>query len=133
MTKHIENERNLLGGEMILTSKIGTNMKTLREGMGLNQSKLASFLDVDQSLISKIEKGERNVSADMLEKLACLFGVSMDDMESKDLDPARLSIALRGNELTQEDLEAICAIQRIALNLEEMSALLKGKGYDQRS
>ena len=69
---------------------IGENIKTLRERMGLNQTSVARFLKVDQSFISKVEKGERTLSADMLEKLTCLFGVSINDMENTVMEDAQL-------------------------------------------
>ena len=47
---------------------VGENIRHLRELARFTQDNLASFLDVDQSLISKIEKGERCLSSDMLEK-----------------------------------------------------------------
>lgn len=105
---------------------IGKNIKMLREGMGVNQLTIARFLNVDQSLISKIEKGERNASVDMLEKLSCLFGVTIDDIESNDLEASNLSIAFRANDLSVEDMEAISVINRIALNSEQMAEMLKG-------
>ena len=49
-----------------MASIIGNNIKKLRDSMGFNQSTIACFLNVDQSLISKIEKGERSISVDML-------------------------------------------------------------------
>lgn len=105
---------------------IGNNIKTLRDGMGFNQSNIACFLDVDQSLISKVEKGERILSADMLEKLACLFGVPVDAIEDGSIEASGLSFAFRASELSVEDMEAISAINRIALNSEYMAELLKG-------
>ena len=105
---------------------IGKNIKTLREEMGFNQANIAHFLNVDQSLISKIEKGERTLSSDMLEKLACLFGVNTTDIETKVLESSNLSLAFRANDLSSEDLEAISNINRIALNSEYMDILLKG-------
>lgn len=105
---------------------IGNNIKTLREEMGFNQTIIARFLNVDQSLISKVEKGERSLSADMLEKLACLFGVSADAIESSTIEASNLSFAFRASDLSVEDLEAISAINRIALNSEYMAELLKG-------
>lgn len=105
---------------------IGRNIKALREGMGLNQSNLAHFLNVDQSLISKVEKGERSLSSDMLEKLACLFGITIDDIETGALESSNLSFAFRASDLSVEDMEAISIINRIALNSEYMGMLLKG-------
>ena len=105
---------------------IGNNIKILRDNMGFSQSTIARFLNVDQSLISKVEKGERSLSTDMLEKLACLFGISIDAIESNTIETSILSFAFRASDLSAEDLEAISAINRIALNSEYMAELLKG-------
>ena len=104
---------------------IGGNIKALRERMGINQTSIARFLDVDQSLISKFEKGERALSSDMIEKLACLFGVSVDNIESGTIETPSLTFAFRANELTAEDMETISVINHIALNSEFMDDLLK--------
>ena len=94
--------------------------------MGFNQSTIARFLNVDQSLISKVAKGERSLSVDMLEKLSCLFGVSINAIESSAIEASTLSVAFRASDLSLEDLEAISAINRIALNSEYMAEILKG-------
>lgn len=105
---------------------IGNNIKILRDNMGFSQSTIARFLNVDQSLISKVEKGERSLSTDMLEKLACLFGISIDAIESNSIETSNLSFAFGASDLSAEDLETISAINRIALNSEYMAELLKG-------
>ncbi|MDO4501434.1 MAG: helix-turn-helix transcriptional regulator [Erysipelotrichaceae bacterium] len=104
---------------------LGDNLKRLRENMKLNQNNLAEFLGVDQSLISKLEKGERSISADMLEKLSSLFGVSISEMENPEMKQGNLSFAFRASELNLEDLKAISDINRIALNLDFMEELLE--------
>ena len=111
---------------MNMANIIGNNIKILRDNMGFSQSTVARFLNVDQSLISKVEKGERSLSTDMLEKLACLFGISIDAIESNSIEASNLSFAFRASDLSAEDLEAISAINRIALNSEYMAELLKG-------
>lgn len=105
---------------------IGNNIKKLRDGIWFNQSTIARFLNVDQSLISKVEKGERSLSVDMLEKLSCLFGVSINTIESNTIEESTLSVAFRASDLSLEELEAISAINRIALNSEYMAEILKG-------
>lgn len=113
-----------------MANNIGKNIKALRDKMGFNQTCIAHFLNVDQSLISKIEKGERALSSDMLEKLACLFGVTVDDMENSNIETSKLSFAFRASDLTIQDMEAISAINRIALNSEYMGKLLKRQAHD---
>ena len=102
---------------------IGDNIRKLRENAGFSQTNIAAFLSVDQSFISKVEKGERPISSDKLEKLATLFGVRFDVFEKDNVEPSKFAIAFRGSNLSGEDLEAICAINKIALNLEFMSNL----------
>ena len=58
---------------MATITDIGFKIKQLREKSKLNQTQLAVFLDVDQSYVSKCEKGERQLSLDSLEKLCNLF------------------------------------------------------------
>lgn len=108
-----------------MSNIVGENIKKLREEMGFNQIHIAAFLGVDQSMVSKIEKGERSLSSDMLEKLACLFGVPCSVLENDFIGSTGLSFAFRANDLTADDMEAISAINRIALNSEQMSALLE--------
>ena len=104
---------------------IGENIRALRENAGFTQSNLASFMKVDQSLISKVEKGERSLSTDMLEKLSALFGVTVEQMESQTMVISKLSFAFRGSEFSVDEMEAISAVNKIALNSEFMRVILK--------
>ena len=110
----------------MFNAAIGEKIRALRENAGFTQSNLAAFMKVDQSLISKIEKGEGSLSADMLEKLADLFGVTVAQMESRKMVTPKNSFPLSGSELTVEEMEAVAAINRIVLNSIFMHAILKG-------
>jgi len=104
---------------------IGATLKALRERSGFTQSNIAKYLKVDQSLISKFETGERALTADMLEKLAVLFGVNLTAFDNA-VDHVRpLTFALRASEINEEDLDAISAINRIALNCNFMARRLR--------
>lgn len=106
---------------------IGENIKFLREKSGLTQAALAKYLEVDQSLISKIEKNERAVTSDMLDKLSALFGIPAEDFAEKLDSKNGLTFAFRASEITEKDLESISAINRIALNIKFMRGFLKGE------
>lgn len=107
-------------------TNIGEALKSLRESSGFTQANIASFLKVDQSYISKYESGERSISVDMLEKLAILFGVDMSVFSDRTASTNTLSFALRASEISEEDFETICAINKIALNGNFMNKLLAG-------
>jgi len=110
---------------MSTPNELGNKVKELRERMGLNQTQIASFLGVDQSYISKCEKGERQFNVDLLEKLCNLFGCSMNDMLNTNLAVETMHIAFRADAIAEADLDAISDINRIALNIKEMKTLLE--------
>lgn len=104
---------------------IGHKVKALREKAGLNQMQIAQFLGVDQSNISKCEKGERQFQMNHLERLSNLFGISLGELMDEEMSVTPLQIAFRADGLEIEDLNAIADIQKIALNLTQMRALLQ--------
>ena len=114
----------------ITNIRIGENIKALREQSGLTQSNLAKYLKVDQSLISKIEKNERPITSDMIDKLSALFGVPTNSFNGDTTPANRISFALRASEIKDNDLETISAINRIALNSNFMTKLLGGDCID---
>ena len=126
MTKMIYNFHKRRCGFMTNKNKqIGDNIHVLRENAGYTQTTLARFLKVDQSLVSKIEKGERNISTEVLEKLDSLFGVTVDEIEDGQVSKSGLYYEFRGKDLNAKEMEAICVINKIALNSEFMNVLLK--------
>jgi transcriptional regulator with XRE-family HTH domain len=54
---------------------IGEQIRNLRLGKGLPLRKVAAELDLDQSILSKIERGERKASKEQIIRIAKIFGV----------------------------------------------------------
>ena len=108
------------------TRTVGEKIKALREENNFTQKNISDFLCVDQSLISKIESDERQISVDILEKLSNLFGCSSSYFTEDNTTCRTLSFAFRANELTEKDLNVISDINKIALNADFMSKLLSG-------
>ena len=69
---------------------VGSNIKRIRKDRGLQQKQIAIDLGIDQSNYNKIENGKREPSLDLLNRLAEMFNVSVNDI----LNP--------GNELPKE-------------------------------
>lgn len=59
----------------------GEYIHQLRSENGLTLTKLAAALDIDQSTLSKIENGKRNVPIEILPKLASVFNLDLKHLE----------------------------------------------------
>ncbi len=65
---------------MGIKQKFGNNLKRLRLEKGLSQEKLALNADIDRTYIPSIEKGERNVSIVIAEKLAIALNIPISEL-----------------------------------------------------
>ena len=59
---------------------IGKLIRTLREKEGYPLRKVAAFLDIDQAILSKIERGQRKLSKEQVIKLAGFFSYNEKEM-----------------------------------------------------
>ncbi len=59
---------------------IGEQIRKLREDQGLPLRKVAAKLDIDQSILSKIERGERNASKEQIIQIARIFEVEEKEL-----------------------------------------------------
>jgi transcriptional regulator with XRE-family HTH domain len=55
------------------TEKIGSKLRQLREERGLPLRKVASFLDIDIAILSKMERGERKLTKIIIQQLAQVY------------------------------------------------------------
>ena len=65
---------------MDIKKKFGKKVKLLRIEKGWSQEKLALTADLDRTYIPSIEKGERNVSITVVEKLANALNVKISEL-----------------------------------------------------
>ena len=71
--------RSIVGGSIVgvklilsnmdIKEKFGYKVKELRENKGFSIEQLANISNVDRNYISDIEKGKRNVSIEIMEKI----------------------------------------------------------------
>ena len=108
---------------------IGTKLKELRKKAGLTQTQLASYLEVGQDYLCKMETGERRVSYDILNKLSILYGCSIEDFDLDNIEIHLPNFSLRSKEITDIDLKDIAAINEIAYNSKIMSRAIEEKSW----
>jgi transcriptional regulator with XRE-family HTH domain len=65
---------------MNIQEKFGKKVKTLREKKGVSIEYFGNIANIDRSYISEIEKGKRNVSLQIIEKLAKALDVEIIEL-----------------------------------------------------
>lgn len=85
---------------------VGERIKSLRKSKGLTQANLGEQVDLPQPYIGGIEKGERNISLDTLQKL----------LEALNITPAELFNSYENKLQNKETLEILDRINESLSN-----------------
>lgn len=64
----------------MLYETIGNNIKHARLDMNLTQEQLAERVDISTSYIGRIERGERNLSLDILIKISNVLNIPIENL-----------------------------------------------------
>ncbi len=65
---------------MDVRQQFGKRVKELRQSKELSQEALAHLAELDRTYIPSIEKGERNVSIEVIQKLSIAFCISISEL-----------------------------------------------------
>ncbi len=65
---------------MLISERLGKNIKKIRTRKGMSQGDICRALDMDRGYMSAIENGKKNVTIQQLERLAQALGVSVDKL-----------------------------------------------------
>ena len=57
----------------------GKQLRELREARGMSQELLAHEAGLDRTYVSSVERGQRNISLENIERLAIALGVKVKD------------------------------------------------------
>ena len=63
--------------------RIGKAIVRLRAARGISQEKMALEAKIDRRYMSDIENGKRNISIDILSRIADYFGIALSDLVSR--------------------------------------------------
>ena len=108
---------------MVATTK-NIRLKQLRKESKITQEQLANYLNVDQTMITKLENGTRNLNVTLIEKICNLFGCSDTYLMGEDDTYIPLNFAFRSNGIQTEDLESVAAINKIVMDIRYMNEMM---------
>lgn len=66
--------------EVMSTETIGEKLRHLREEKELPLRKVAALLDIDVAILSKMERGERKITKEVVLKLADIYDYNADEL-----------------------------------------------------
>jgi HTH-type transcriptional regulator, competence development regulator len=66
--------------EVMSTETIGEKLRHIREEKELPLRKVAAMLDIDVAILSKMERGERKITKEVVLKLADIYGYNANDL-----------------------------------------------------
>ena len=84
---------------------LGQILKTRRETKGLLLRQVAAYLDIDQAILSKIEKGNRKPTKDNIGKLS----------EILEIDREELMVQFLSEKIASEIADEDCATQALII------------------
>lgn len=97
---------------------LGDTIRKLREDKELPLRTVAAFLDIDQAILSKIERGQRKPTREQVVKLAQYFKVKEND----------LLVAWLSDKLVFEVEDEEMALKALQVAEERVAYLLNKKG-----
>lgn len=109
-----------------MADEVGSRLRELRKKAGVTQSQVAELLVLDTSAVSRIENGDRHLSAYELGVLADSYGWDPRELLGMERPRPKLALAAR---LRTSKASAQRAFDRIAA-LVEVDALLDDAGLD---
>ena len=112
------------GGYNMEVYKKNIRLKQLRKESKITQEQLAKYLDVDQTMITKLENGTRSMNVTIIEKICNLFGCSDAYLMGEDDTFIPLNFAFRSNGIQTEDLESVAAVNKIVMNIRYMNEMI---------
>ena len=97
---------------------LGDTIRKLREDKELPLRTVAAFLDIDQAILSKVERGQRKPTREQVVKLAAYFKVKEND----------LLVAWLSDKLVYEVEDEDMALKALQVAEEKVKYITKNKG-----
>jgi transcriptional regulator with XRE-family HTH domain len=97
-----------------IMSSFGEQIRTLREEKELPLRKVAAFLDIDTSLLGKIERNERQPSRELIKQIALFFKI-----DQKSLIRQFVSDQIAHKIIEEDDMEILKVAEKKVMYLKD--------------
>ena len=88
-------------------------MRRFRQGKGLTQQELGEMLGVSTSAVQKWERAQAEPNARTLQRMADIFGVSLDELCDRTPPESNITVMTRAfRQMTPEEQEKLIAVGR---------------------
>jgi transcriptional regulator with XRE-family HTH domain len=104
---------------------LGDKLKMLRKERGLTQSQVAEKIGQERSTVACYENGSRKPAVDVLEKIASLYGVTLDYFSDKSDSDIMLQLLAQASEFFKS--VGISESDKEKVGMEIMSLYLESK------
>ena len=75
--------------ELSLRQVFARNVRLVRVNAGMSQERMAADANLDRAFVGTLERGQRNISIDNIERLAKVIGVAPHELMNPDLPTLR--------------------------------------------
>ncbi len=113
----------------MLSLTVGKRLKEVRERLGLTQKQVSDYLGINQVQLSYYENSKREIGLGDLEKLARLYGYTVDHFVNSDADGSAdmVSFAFKAEEVNDADMKLILWAKQFLDNLYEMNEIQRSR------
>lgn len=65
---------------LTISEKFGLTVKEVRQGMGMSQEKLAELANIDRTYVSMIERGKRQLTLEVANRIAFALSTKLSEI-----------------------------------------------------
>ncbi len=97
----------------MINKEIGDRFRKIRNENNYSQRQIADYLDVESSLISRIENGEGSIDTLLVYRLCDLYNCPIEYFEGEDVEYHQPNMRFK-NKSTVDDLKVIARMNKIS-------------------
>lgn len=105
-----------------MRKNIGKNLLNYRKKWGYSQKHIATYLDIDRSIINDYENEKKDISLVHLDKLCDLFNIELEDF-IKQIDINKMKIIPTNRNNSKQDMISIAAFHSLIKNYTKMNKI----------